>query len=399
MKNQFFVRLDLVRGLGQGVLETGFSVFIILIAIRFWDAPDSYKAALSGGGSLGLMLTPIASAVIARNSLSLSKKCASLLASSAIFIFAASISSTILLFTLFLVMAQICLSQVPSLMIQIYSVVYDSHERGKKISLNLIASTIGGLFSSFVFGTYLDTGGADYRAVLWGMSVAALISSFSVFKMNHESNSRSGIPGSETVLQSIRNPLRDFLFLKILLAWMILGFGAIMTFPLRVEYLSREDQLNLSNQEIALITVVIFFGAKVMSMYMWGKLFDRMHFMKFRILLNIQMIVAILIYFNSPSLLGVMIGSLLAGSVMGGANLAWNLWVTKLAPEGREKDYMSVHMALTGIRGTAAPFAGYALEGIIGFTGVSLVSATMIFLSCILFASTLKEPRLLGKRG
>ena len=95
MKNQFFVRLDLVRGLGQGVLETGFSVFIILIAIRFWDAPDSYKAALSGGGSLGLMLTPIASAVISRGRLTLSKKCALLLASSAILIFAASLSSTI----------------------------------------------------------------------------------------------------------------------------------------------------------------------------------------------------------------------------------------------------------------------------------------------------------------
>ena len=93
---------------------------------------------------------------------------------------------------------------------------------------------------------------------------------------------------------------------------MILGFGAIMTFPLRVEYLSKEDQLNLSNQEIVLVTIMVFFGAKILSMHLWGKLFDHMHFMKFRIILNILMIIAILIYFNSKELIGVLLGSALA---------------------------------------------------------------------------------------
>jgi MFS family permease len=397
LKNHTFVRSDLVRGLGQGVLETGFGVFIILIAIRFWEAPDFYKAALAGGGSIGLVLTPFAIGVISRNKLPGSKKCMLLLVFVAAFIFAASLSTTVLFFTIFLVFAQICLSQVPSLMIQIYSSVYKAGERGKKISFNLIASTMGGLFSSFLFGTYLDTVEADFRYVLWGMCVAALISSFAVWRMKYEGDSKEISSSRESIFQSICNPLQDFLFVKILLAWMILGFGAIMTFPLRIEYLSREDQLNLSNQEIAFITVAIFFGAKVMSMYMWGKLFDRMHFMKFRILLNFQMMIAILIYFNSTTFIGVIIGSLLAGSVMGGANLAWNLWVTKLAPAGKEKDYMSVHMALTGLRGGAAPFVGYLLERSIGFDGVSYVSVSMILISSILFATTLMETRLVAK--
>ena len=59
MKKNNFVRYDGLRGLGHGVLETGFGVFILLIAIRFWEAPSFYKGALSGGGSLGLILTPI----------------------------------------------------------------------------------------------------------------------------------------------------------------------------------------------------------------------------------------------------------------------------------------------------------------------------------------------------
>ena len=59
MRSNSFTRLDIFRGLGQGVLDTGFGVFIILIAIRFLNAPDYYKAALSGGGSVGLILTPV----------------------------------------------------------------------------------------------------------------------------------------------------------------------------------------------------------------------------------------------------------------------------------------------------------------------------------------------------
>ena len=399
MRSNSFTRLDLFRGLGQGVLDTGFGVFIILIAIRFLNAPDYYKAALSGGGSIGLILTPVLFVLFSKNHLPEAHRCAFYLLGSSVFILLASFCSTIFLFTVFLVFAQVSLSQVPNLMIRIYSEVYESGERGKKISFNLISSTLGGLLSSFIFGTYLDGDHADFRVVLWGMSTAAMFSCFFVWRMKRQIPTDKKEFSQSFVPNSLLDPLRDSLFVRILIAWMILGFGAIMTFPLRIEYLSREDQLNLSNQEIAVVTVMIFFGAKVLSMFLWGKLFDQMHFMKFRILLNIQMIIAILVYFNSSSFIGVVIGSALAGSVMGGANIAWNLWITKLAPKGKEGNYMSVHMTLTGVRGVTAPFLGYLLESQVGFQGVSYISVGMIFLATVLFATTIKSPRFLSKNN
>ena len=381
------------RGLVHGVMETGFGVFIILIAIRFWDAPSYCKAALSGGGSIGLILTPLLLILFQKKQLPDAQKCSFFLFCSSAFILLSSFSQTILFFTIFLVLAQIFLSQVPNLMIRIYAGVYDSSERGRKMSFNLIASTLGGLLSSFIFGTYLDGENIDFRVVMWGMAIAALFASFFTWRMKDHISFSQKENQLVSSLNSFLSPLRDSLFVRILIAWMILGFGAIMTFPLRVEYLSREDQLNLSNQEIVLVTVMIFFGAKVLSMYLWGKLFDQMHFMKFRIILNIQMIFSILIYFNSSGLTGLAFGAALAGSVMGGANLAWNLWVTKLSPKGKEKNYMSVHMALTGIRGTTAPFLGYLLEPSLGFQGVSYLSVGMIFFATLLFATTINAKR------
>ena len=86
-------------------------------------------------------------------------------------------------------------------------------------------------------------------------------------------------------------------------------------------------------------------------------------------------------------------------SGLGGANIAWNLWITKLAPKGKEGNYMSVHMTLTGVRGVTAPFLGYLLESQVGFQGVSYLSVGMIFLATVLFATTIKSPRFLSKNN
>ena len=51
------------------------------------------------------------------------------------------------------------------------------------MSFNLIASTLGGLLSSFIFGTYLDGENIDFRVVMWGMAIAALFASFFTWRM------------------------------------------------------------------------------------------------------------------------------------------------------------------------------------------------------------------------
>lgn len=387
-----FQLYDSLRGLVQGVLEIGFSVFVLLIAIRWWEASSLYKGFLAGGMSLGLLVTPFFSSLLNRLKQTEIQVSSLLMIITGISLLLAGLTSSLILFVSLCMVAQICLSQIPNLILKAYTAIYSIEERGKKVSVTLALSTGGGLLASYAFGSYLDLSHADYRWILIWMSFSAFVAAFLLARM------KASIPLSETdfVLEKhsgFRLLRKDRVFVRVLVAWMLLGFGAIMTFPLRVEYLSRENQMNLSNREIALVAVITFFGAKIISTFFWGKLFDLMHFIKLRVLLNIIMGLAILVYFNSETMSGVITGSILAGIGMGGANLAWNLWVTKLAPAGKEKDYMSIHMSFTGIRGFFAPFFGYWIEAKVGFDGVSIISALMISGSALLFLTCMMDRR------
>ena len=185
----------------------------------------------------------------------------------------------------------------------------------------------------------------------------------------------------------------DKLFGGMLCGWMVMGFGVLMTLPLRVEYLAGKGGLEMSNEEVTLVAVVVFSIARTLSARLWGSLFDHLHFIGFRLLLNAFLLLASLVYFNAESFTGVCIGSTLAGIGTGGSSIAWSLWVTKLAPKGRETEYMGTHVAFTGVRGVLAPFLGYWVLSQAGFSGVAWISASLILTSSFMFASVLRHPR------
>ena len=76
------------------------------------------------------------------------------------------------------------------------------------------------------------------------------------------------------------------------------------------------------------------------------------------------------------------------GAAMGGGKIFWGLWVTKIAPEEKASSYMSIHMALTGLRGTLAPFIGYwilayATAGAVAWTGMALIGVAIVLFECV----------------
>ena len=109
------------------------------------------------------------------------------------------------------------------------------------------------------------------------------------------------------------------------------------------------------------LTAVIPNLARLVMNPVWGWLFDRVNFFALRAALNMGFALGILTFFTSDSATGLFLGAIVYGISTAGGDVAWSLWVTKLAPPGRVADYMSVHTFLTGIRGVIAPMAAFQL--------------------------------------
>ena len=376
-------RLDLINSSLGGILEVGFGTFAILIAIRFLGAPDMIKAVLASGVSAGLLLVPHMQRLAVWTQLSASRFCASLMLICALLLFASGYLSHVWLLAAALFLAQVCFSQLPGFMIQVYSRNYGSKERGKRLSWNFIVSALIGMILSYVGGSYLDGQSADPGLIFRIMGMVSLASALALFLIPSQPIKKG--KHTQGLMDSLDLLIEDRLFASMLLAWMIMGLGIIMTLPLRIEYLGGESGLHLTNEQIALVTVVVFSIARILSSRLWGELFDCVRFLSYRISLNLLLISATLVYFHAESIIGVSIGAALAGVGVGGSKIAWSLWVTKLAPEGMEARYMGAHVALTGLRGALAPFLGYWLLGILGYHGVAWFSVALVTLSTLLF--------------
>jgi len=376
-------RLDLINSSLGGILEVGFGTFAILIAIRFLGAPDMIKAVLASGVSAGLLLVPHMQRLAVWTQLTASRFCASLMLTCSLLLFASGYLSHVWLLAAALFLAQVCFSQLPGFMIQVYSRNYGSKERGKRLSWNFILSALIGMILSYVGGSYLDGQSADPGLIFRIMGMVSLASALALFLIPSQPIKKG--KHTQGLMDSLNLLKEDRLFASMLLAWMIMGLGIIMTLPLRIEYLGGESGLHLTNEQIALVTVVVFSIARILSSRLWGELFDRVRFLSYRISLNLLLISATLVYFHAESIIGVSLGAALAGVGVGGSKIAWSLWVTKLAPEGMEARYMGAHVALTGLRGALAPFLGYWLLGILGYHGVAWFSVALVTLSTLLF--------------
>src|SRR5690606_23067180 len=123
-----------------------------------------------------------------------------------------------------------------------------------------------------------------------------------------------------------RNPLRDFpialkdrLFAQLLLGWMFMGLGNLMTLPLRIEYVANPEYgLQASNTQVALLTISIPQLFRLLSIKPWGWIFDRTNLVGMRILLNCLFLASLGLYFWSTNLWLIGLGAVVLGLAMGG---------------------------------------------------------------------------------
>lgn len=388
-------RFDLIKGPFYGILEAGWSTFALVIAIRYFDASETHKAFIAGSGPIGFLLTPLTLFIAAQLKARPSLACAVVFAGSAVLLMGASLIHTLLFFTLFAVTSQMTAVQHGPLMLQIYTENYTARERGSRMTVPFILTAVFAILFSYAGGLILDWRISAYPLIFVAMLVAALVAAYACFRM----------PSSPLSRDHIGNPWQNFsliwkdgFFGYLLGSWMLLGLGNLIALPIRVDYLANPKfGINADNTTIAILMMVIPAAARIVSTKMWGYYFDRLHFVTTRNLLNLLFLFSLGLFFFSSNLVVLGIAMAFQGLAMGGGKIFWSLWVTKIAPDEKVSSYMSMHMALTGLRGTMAPFLGYWILSRSSPASVAVIGMTLITISIVLFELVRGHPRLRGE--
>jgi hypothetical protein len=388
-------RFERWRAIASGILETAGSTFLLLIALRAFHAGATAKALVAGGGSLGLMLSPVAVSLVSASGWRASKAASALAAGGAVCFIVMTLVPILPVFVIGSIAALTASSAAIPLLTQIYQENYPERRRGHLFSRTvMIRIGTAALFSELA-GRALSGHIAFFQCLLLVFAGAFAGASFCLARVPSRPLNASG--GTHP-FRSLRFAWEDALFRRTLICWMLMGFGNLMMVALRVEYLGNQKYgLELSASEIAFLTGVVPNAARLVLSPIWGRLFDRMNFFVLRVTLNISMGLGILAFFMSADVTGLIVGAIAFGISNAGGDIAWSLWVTKFAPPHHVADYMSVHTFCTGVRGILAPLAAFHAMQYLTIVTLGWIAVGLIAASCLLLLPEIKFGRF-GRR-
>jgi hypothetical protein len=392
-RNRTF-QLEMRRAITAGVLETASATFLLLIAVQHFQTGATAKALLVTGGPLGLLLSPLAVSLTRkmRWKAATGAAAASWLGCAAFLL--ATIFSDLRVFVPACMIGVMSLSVGIPMLTQIYQENYPSSERGDLFSKAVMVRVLSAALFAWLGGHWLDAHMDGYRLLMLAFSIAAGMGAWWIGKCP---STVLQAAVSSNPLHGMRHIRTDKLFRWLLASWMLMGFGNLLMLPLRVEFLANPRYgIELSPPMIALLVTMIPSLTNLVFARFWGRLFDRINFFLLRIVLNAFFVAAILSFFMYGGMTGFVLGGFFFGMATSGGNVAWSLWVTKVAKPEFVADYMGVHSFLTGVRGLLAPLLGFYLIDWIKMSSLAWWSLGAIALASLMLvpeAKTLRRRR------
>ena len=381
------------RALSAGILETAGGTFLLLIAVRWFQAGPISKALVAGGGSFGLLLTPLVVYFIARLQWPATLGAARVLWFGAVVVLLTALAPRLPVYVAGAVIASACVASVIPLFTQMYQDNYPAGERGRLFSRTFMIRIATAAIFSKLAGEALTNNLGAFPWLLVVFAVAMAAGGICLYRCPSQPLS---LEGGAHPLRALRYVKEDDLFRRTLVCWMLMGFANLMMVPLRIEYLANPKyEMGMTVGMIAVLTGVIPNVARLILSPIWGWLFDHMNFFALRIILNIGFALGTLTFFLSDSRTGLVAAAIIYGISAAGGDVAWSLWVTKFAPPERVADYMSVHTFLTGVRGVLAPVVAFAVVARLSMVTLALISAGLIVLATLLLVPEIK----FGRRG
>ncbi len=394
--NRRTFRLELLRSIPAGVIETVGTTFAVFLAVSVFGASQTEKAVLVSSGSMGLLLSLFIVQFVRRLGCSINTAIAVISVFAAMGFLVASLNpESLFLYLIGLSVAQMGLSLSLPLYSQIYRKHYPTANRGRLFAVTGIVRKLAAVLTALGFGFWLRNHPGDFPMMLGGYAVSCLMMAGCVRLM-------APITLRKTVgvrlFDAFGHVKRDRQFRMILIAWMVLGFGNLICFGIFVEFVANPSYgYGLKADQVSLITTTTPEVCFLVTVFLWGLIFDRINFFIVRTVINVFFVVAVLVFFLGGEVWTLYLGLALHGVGKAGGNVAWSLWVTKFAKAEHVAEYMSVHTFLTGCRGTAAPFLSFTVAAAFSPQVVGVLGASLMTISTVMTLPLLRES--LGKTG
>ncbi len=381
-------RLELLRSLPQGFVETAMTTFAVYVAIRMFGLPPWMKSAIIASGSFGLLLSLFVVQLIRRRGWTVNNVAAVfwILAAAGFGVAAASARHPAL-YCAGTCVAFVGLASAPPLMAQIYRKHYADGNRGRLFSLSSLTRACTVVVSGLALGLWVEKQGFPplFTAYAGGSLLMVLcVRAMAPVRLRASNRIRW--------FDAFSHVGRNRAFAKLLAIWMLIGFGNLMSFALFVEFIGNPAYgFGFDAKLSGLVTSTVPMAAFIFTVVPWGIVFDKLPFYRVRAMVNLFFIAGILIYFLGGSLLTLCLGIALHGIARSGGNILWMLWTTRFAAEEHLSEYQSVHSFLTGVRGVAAPFVAYACLEHLGPVAVAVAATSLLALGTLLIAPEIRE--------
>lgn len=392
-RTQLTYRYERWRAVSAGILETAGATFLLLIAVRAYEAGAFSKALVAASGSTGLMLAPWIVSRVEAAGWPVSIAAARLAAIGAVTFVIMGLVPQQAVFVIGSLVAMTMSSVAIPLLTQIYQENYPARERGRLFSRTFMIRIATAAVFSELAGRVLS---ADFGYFRWLLLVFAAAFAFAAFCLARIPSRALTVSGGTHPFRALRYARTDRVFRITLISWMFLGFATLMMGPLRVEYLANPKHgvawngQPLTPTHIAMLVGVIPNLARLVLSPIWGYLFDRMNFFILRITLNCGFALGAISFFVGGDIFWLVFAAILFGISNAGADVAWSLWVTKFAPPERVADYMSVHTFFTGVRGVIAPLVAFYFIAGLPVNYVGWICAGLILIGTSLLVPEIK---------
>ncbi|MFC4990718.1 hypothetical protein [Rubritalea tangerina] len=275
--------LDLLRSVPMGISETVASTFAMFVAVGLLDVGTLSKSIIIAGPALGMILSMFSVAMVRRVGLSANVAAALGWVVSAIsYGVVAMHAQNQVLFVVCMVVSSLSHTLALPLQAQIYRQHYPSRVRGRLFStVGMIRAAVAASFGYFA-GLWLLDQGVDYAPLFWVFSVANLGKAGCTLAMNRVYLRKSQ---KLSLLDAFGHLRDDLVFRKLIVSWMILGFGNLLCMALFVEYITNPSYgFGYGAEKVSLITTTVPMSIFIVSIFAWGRFTTRWSFIGFECL-------------------------------------------------------------------------------------------------------------------